>query len=584
MAMDEEDKQMGLTALKRSETLRRERGEILELPAGEAIESILDAKYPAAIVHSFPEQDFHLLIHETGLNDSLPLLALASKKQLEYILDTEIWDRDRIAIRPATAWIAIFLQADMDRMVEWFMSEKSELIEFFLYNNIEIKIREHDQDPDELGEGFITVDNTLYIKIPEARHEEEEGEPYEEYRKELLQTLIRKFADLDYARYRNILLETMSMIPSEYEEEEFRMRNVRLAEKGFLPFEEAVSIYQHISRRNLRKTGKNARPHHEDPTSQFMVPQYHSGMLVEDSLFKKAIKNILSQEALMQIEMDFAGLCNQVISADLTVIRSRDELGEIVKKACGYLNIGIETIFADDPESTDAVGGPTASEILQRFSLAHIFRAGYSRAIDLKLKAEKWNRESWFESAGLPLNFWGEKWLGVLGGLLIKKPKFFDDYKTGVLYRDFTSSIDVEESEKILDEIIAFDRLFSLMDIQSNVFPSKKLLSYKNLVLTLWLRNFLELPEKPMHVPVHEFSAFFTALWAGTDKPGKISRTMMDSFLTYLSGATRLTMSEITRNMGKAIENLFAELEDEYGSVAEEDIRPEYFQLFLLEE
>ncbi len=579
--MDNEEKQIALTALKRSEALRKERGKILELPTEEAIDYIMEAKYPAAIVHSFPEQDLHIFIHETGINDSLPLLALASKKQLEYILDTEIWDRDRIAIRPTTAWIAIFLQADTTRMVEWFMSEKAEFIEFFLQNNIEVKIREHDQDPTDFGESYVTFDDTFYVKILEVGHDNA-SDIYKKYRKELLQSLIRKFAELDYSRFREILLETMSMIPAEYEEEEFRMKNVRLAEKGSLPFDEAIGVYQHVSRQNLRKSGKTDTSHQTDTASRFMVPQYHSNMLVEDSLFSRALKNILSQEALMQIETDFASLCNQIISADLQVIHSRDELGEIVKKACGYLNIGIETIIADKAESTDAISGSMASEIIQDFSLVRVFRAGYSRAVDLKVRAEKWNRESWSESVGLPLNFWGEEWLGVLGGLLIKKPKFYDNYKTGVLYRDFISSIEIEESEKILDSIIAFDRIFSLMEIQSDLFPAKELLSYKNLMLTLWVRAFLDLPAEPVHVPVKEFVTFFAALWAGTEQPGKISMVMKDSFLTYLSGATGLTGSEITRIMGHTIENLFSEIEDEYGGVAVEDVRAGYFQLFLL--
>jgi len=33
--------------------------------------------------------------------------------------------------------------------------------------------------------------------------------------------------------------------------------------------------------------------------------------------------------------------------------------------------------------------------------------------------------------------------MGVLGGILLKKPLFYDNYKTGVLYREFTSAEDV---------------------------------------------------------------------------------------------------------------------------------------------
>jgi len=41
-----------------------------------------------------------------------------------------------------------------------------------------------------------------------------------------------------------VLLEATHVIPAETEEEELRWRNVRLAEKGFLAFDEAIGIYQ----------------------------------------------------------------------------------------------------------------------------------------------------------------------------------------------------------------------------------------------------------------------------------------------------------------------------------------------------
>ena len=46
-------------------------------------------------------------------------------------------------------------------------------------------------------------------------------------------------------------MESVSLIPSEIEEELFRLRNVRLAEKGFLPFHEAVGVYQPLQPREL---------------------------------------------------------------------------------------------------------------------------------------------------------------------------------------------------------------------------------------------------------------------------------------------------------------------------------------------
>ena len=44
-----------------------------------------------------------------------------------------------------------------------------------------------------------------------------------------------------------------------------------------------------------------------------------------------------------------------------------------------------------------------------------------------------------FAREDLPLTFWGETWLGGVGGLLLKRPLFYDNYRTGKLYREFES-------------------------------------------------------------------------------------------------------------------------------------------------
>ncbi|RPJ10469.1 MAG: hypothetical protein EHM30_15740, partial [Desulfobacteraceae bacterium] len=72
-------------ALKRSADLLSQRKEIITLSSEKALDRILEAKHPAALIHSFPEQDFYFLVHDIGLNDSYELLALASDKQWDYI-------------------------------------------------------------------------------------------------------------------------------------------------------------------------------------------------------------------------------------------------------------------------------------------------------------------------------------------------------------------------------------------------------------------------------------------------------------------------------------------------------------------
>jgi hypothetical protein len=111
------------------------------------LERILDSKHHAAVVHSFSEQDFYSLIHDIGLNDSLPLLSLASSRQWEYMLDVGAWEKDRIDIQSAVKWLDLLFKADSNRFIKWFLDKKTEFIEFCLFKNVEVILRSHEDDP-----------------------------------------------------------------------------------------------------------------------------------------------------------------------------------------------------------------------------------------------------------------------------------------------------------------------------------------------------------------------------------------------------------------------------------------------------
>lgn len=579
MNADSENKK----AIERYETLDRQRRQIMELPSEKALAAILDAPQPAALVHSFPEEDFYFLINDIGLEDSLELMRLASNRQWEYILDIEVWEKDRIEIHSVTRWLDLLLKVDPQRFIKWFLDEKIKFVEFYLFKNIEVRVRENDQDPSEFDEEFFTFDDTIYVRFkadvfdPEA--EEHEAEPtIKEHRDAFLSNFFRLLADYDHLIYQKVLLESASVIPAETEEEAYRLRNVRLAEKGFMPFDEAIGIYQPLKPRDFEKQSVKYTVKDDERWQLLPVPLYHAGMLKEDNLFTGALKRIEINEVLEQIQTEFAGLCNQIVAADQETIRDREALGAIVKKACGYLNIGLERLTAKGtPHDINR-----ATALIQQYPLAGIFRMGYGRVLDLKWKAERWRKTCWFEKEGLLLNFWDQDGMGVLGGLFIKKPLFYDNYATGVLYREFISTDDVEKTEKVLNEIIYLDELLALTAIKPEQI-SDAFLTYKNLILTLWARNYLGLSKKPAPLTLDEFKRFFDDLWSGEGKPRKTSLKMKETFLHWLSDRTGQTPHEISQKLGQTLENLFNEIESELGEVSSKDLVPEYIHLFLIE-
>jgi len=578
--MDEKIENKKIVA--RIENLVRQRKKLLSLPPEEMLNSILNSTQSTALVHSFSEEDFYFLIHNIGIEDSHPLLYLASDKQWGYIIDLEAWEKDRIELASITRWFDLLFNVDPNRFIKWSLDQNAEFMEFYLSKNIEVKIREHDQDPSELGDAFVTVDDMFYIRFLDKPTdvETDENESYEtdkKHRDAFLLKYLKTLANNDYIAYQKVLLESIGVIPDESEEEAYRLRNVRLAEKGFLPYEKAIGIYQPMKIRDFKIQENKFITQDPDLKLFFPVPIYHTGLIEEENHFSFALKNIKSDVVLEQIQIEFAGLCNQIISADQKTIREKAELKIMVKKACGYLNIGLEKLTEND----DKGDMEHFIALIQNHPLSNIFRLGFGLALELKWRAERWLKKSWFSSQGLLLGFWGEECMGVLGGLLIKKPLYYDNFKTGELYREFISVDDIKKTENILNEIISFDELFSLISIDPDS-ATKDYLTYKSFILTLWARHSLGLSEKLIPLDLDEFQSFFDDLWAGKEQPRKTSPSKKESFLDWVSTKTGLVYYEISQRLGQSFENLFKEIENEYGEVSLNDLDPRYIHLFLI--
>ncbi len=576
--MTSEDKK----SIARLQELKRERERLLSLPSEAALEHLVSEKKTIAIVHSFPPEDFHLLVRDIGAQDALPLLAMASNRQWEYLLDIETWHKDRMDFSSATEWLNLLLSADPTRLAEWCAKEKDSFLEFFLLHNIEVRIREYDETPSELGKDFITFDDTFYFRIlnppflPETDADPEtplHGEQFLENRKDFLIQLLQRLSKFDHHRFQNILLESVTIIPAETEEELYRLRNVRLAEKGFLPFDEAVGIYQPLTEKDLKKRTRKRQTEPATDDHFMPVPYTAQNLLDPDGIFAKALSSIKNENSLMQLQSEFAGLCNQLLVADQKAINGRSGLHDAVKKASGYIGIGIE-----------ALSGSKVGQI-EPYLLADLFRVGYGKALRLKWRADKWRNNSWFKAQGLPLSFWDEDWLGVIGGLLIKRPLCFDKYQIGKRYREFSTTQDIFVTDTILTEIIAFDDLLATLPLTTKPLPPGSLLTYKNFLLTHWAREVTEPGTGQTAfapLPLDAFKSFFDTLWHSPKKPRTIRFSVKSDFLKWLADKSGLTGTEISRQCGKTLESLFSEIESELGQISKKNIEPRYIQLFLI--
>ncbi len=562
--------------------LARQRREILALEPEKALEKIMDHPFPVTLVQSFTPEDFYVMLHAIGPDDALPVLGLASNQQWQYLLDMESWKRDQLDIHNLTIWLNRLLQADADRFTHWVLDQQVDTFRFYLFKNIELRIREHDQDPSEMGADFFSDDETFYLRFRPYPVMDPSETKFADLRDQFLTDLLRRISVLDHIRFQNLLLEASALIPAEAEEELYRLRNIRLAEQGLLPYEEAIGIYQPLDVEKLfQRPPKIIYADHQVTTTSELVPVISQQQLDADNLFIETLAKIQDQNVLNFLQSEFAGLCNQVIAADQVKIRQQGVLAQVVAKVRDYLSIALEKISV---QGLDPRRWPLP-RVLETFLLADIFRVGYGCGLQLKWKAEKWVRQSWFRKNDLPLSFWDEDWLGALGGLLIKRPLYFDNFKSGVIYREFATLAEVEETAGVIEAAMAFDDLLALLEARPPSEEHHGHLTYKNLLLTMWANHYLGLASgrhRPIPLQRQHLRSLFKDLWSKQASHRKIGAEMKKMFLDWLADRAALAPEAISRRMGGVLEELFKELEAELGPVDPDNLDPRYINLFLM--
>ncbi|OQY52986.1 MAG: hypothetical protein B6230_01455 [Desulfobacteraceae bacterium 4572_89] len=580
--------------------LRAQRQEILTSQSEKALDMILDAPSPASLVQSFPDQDLYFLMHNIGVHDFMPILAMATSAQWEYILDVEVWEDDQMDIHMMTQAFNLLFKADPKRLLRWVITEKPEFFEFYLFKNMTIKIREHDEWTPSDFDDYITLDDKFYFRFPhqedpDGKKDSSEApdksqsqdqdqdqdqlldQPLFEDAAKLIEKMLRTLAEMDLSVFHGLLLETNAVLSAETEEEQFRLKTLRLAEKGFLPTHEAIGIYQPTDLKALRKRPASIRNQQVYDPEIPLPPQFFTQFIEGDNLFVKSL-GLLDPDFLLQLQSEIAALINKIVSADKIKIRNKESIENTIKKATAYLSLGLEVILKGDLRIE------MARDIISEYFLEDIFRTGSRAGIQLKTKARKWFDKSFMKEKSLPLSFLSEQYLGVIGGLLIDRPMFYDNYQEGELYRHFKSLADINTTDKNLDQIIHLDRVLDQLPLDINSF-THGVLTYKSLFLTLWARNRIGLDTWPecrlAPIDPQRFKPFFADLFS-SHTPGKIEKRKGSDLLLWAAKAVECQGDELPEPFQEVMSSLIKEIEEEYGAVDPANLDPRFINHFLL--
>ena len=216
-------------------------------------------------------------------------------------------------------------------------------------------------DSDEvygLPEGFFSLDGNIHVRVIDQDH------------RETIESIIREIARNDFNRFQALFLGLGGLLPTETEESMYRMKNVRLAEHGFLAHEEAISVYAPLKPEALDvRKEKGLADVTVDDEVRAMIPVSPLVHAEGKNVLTEGLLRITDPVFLDRIRLEFAGLSNQIISADGLLTPDLETLTKSCQKAARNLNLALERLGGRDLSK--------AEEVLKNHSLKELFRVGF---------------------------------------------------------------------------------------------------------------------------------------------------------------------------------------------------------------
>ena len=328
------------------------------------------------LVRLLPEEDIYFLVKEIGEEDALPILALVSEKQLQYLFDMEWWRGDKFLPQKAMDWLLWIEKANDRQLLHWLLTEDFDQKVMVLQSLIKVYKKDEMTDQYEGVEGLehFTLDGVydIFVKVADAAP--------------LLKNLFKILHVEDQKVFFALLEAVIWYEITPTVETAYRWQRSRVEEKGIIPYEEALAVYSRLDADSLKLDA----PSHEvfvDPDSPYAVAPVHPLSDTDPStFFGQCLAMMKNHERVNAICWELMYLANKVMVADQQEYGNLDAHHETMRKVLGYINIGLEL----------GAGGDIAKgeSLLNQTWMQSLFQVGYAGVMRLKWEGEKLIKDS----------------------------------------------------------------------------------------------------------------------------------------------------------------------------------------------
>ena len=327
----------------------------------EKLALILDDPDSTKLARVMPPHELYWLFKEEGGADAMKLLALASPEQCVFILDMELWRGWSLLEDKAVTYLGYLLQGGVEHFLELLPHLDFNLLSLLLGRELVVAggIGDLNTDEERQTDWDHTFDDVFLIKFKNPKHAQIIG---------LFLELICRY---DNSLYTSLLESVSGEIDIETEEECYHTKSGRLADLGFPPREEALDIYSRIDPLTFI-------PGRNKVLLQTLEATTLPKTLLSGTTFLERVVH-RSDSELFRMELNY--LINTALVADEAHLADMEQMGAVVERVYGYLNIALEYLCAgDESKGVEIVAG----EYLKR-----LFQLGFSLVIGLKIRADK---------------------------------------------------------------------------------------------------------------------------------------------------------------------------------------------------
>jgi hypothetical protein len=351
--------------------LSRFRAQLARAKRGRRAEALLAEPNAAELVPRLSVPDLYYAIKEVGLADAEDLVALASPEQVRGFLDLDGWQRDVLDETRLEPWLEVLANLGPLKLARVVDRLDPELMPLYLSRTArvyDLKL-EDDLPPEPAGRFYPTPDGFFLIDILP------DGE-----RGKLVERMIDHLYRADMTLARHVLMAARSELPAQLEEASYRWRTGRLADLGYLSYDEAIGVYAFLDPAKVRPEAPDAPPDVVATDGPIGLPVPLAAGIDTQSTLARALGLIDRADEIERLEAALVYLANRALAADRVEPSDLDAARDTLARAVGYLGMATELLTEGDLARAPA--------LYARWPLERLFRLGYSLTLKLRRLAE----------------------------------------------------------------------------------------------------------------------------------------------------------------------------------------------------